>query len=178
MADAKHHKMAASIRASSASDQFDCAGFGPADCANAASALEKPLPLATMIRLTFVVGGGKKVRQKYADGLPTILCEALRNVGYTEDQGAALSMDCAGTFKYQHDTGKDLKYVHAFPRVDPSAAGPASDAADAAALKPGELMVFSELSTFKRMVAAKTPSFSQRRRALVELKRSQAQRAH
>ena len=38
--------------------------------------------------------------------------EALRAIGFEEDRGACAVMECAGTFKYQHDTDKDLKFIH------------------------------------------------------------------
>jgi hypothetical protein len=41
--------------------------------------------------------------------------EALRTVGFEEDRGASAVMECAGTYKYQHDTDKDLKFIHVFP---------------------------------------------------------------
>ena len=38
--------------------------------------------------------------------------EALRAIGFEEDRGACAVMECAGCFKYQHDTDKDLKFIH------------------------------------------------------------------
>ena len=67
----KAKKLANEIRGSTESTEFDLAGYGGEQCAKlAAAAFSKPLPLAEMIRLSFVVGGGKKVRQKYNDALP------------------------------------------------------------------------------------------------------------
>lgn len=87
--DLKAKKLAAAIRGSSESTEFDLAGYGDAQCQSlAAAAFSKALPLKEMIRLTFVVGGGKKVRQKYNDGLPTLWANALQKVGFTEDRGA------------------------------------------------------------------------------------------
>ena len=163
-------RLALAVRTSTASEQFDIGGFGAENVdALVVNGLAQPLPLKKMIRLSFVVGGGKKVRQKYADGLPALLSDALRRAGYTEDRGAGLSLDCAGMYKYQHDTDKDLKFVHVYPRLDPSAAEPEAESSGAS-MSHGELLLYAERLTFERMIAAKAPSLAQRRRALAELK--------
>lgn len=41
----------------------------------------------------------------------------LRGIQYKEDHGSINSFDCQGTYKYQHDTGKNLKFVHVFPKA-------------------------------------------------------------
>ena len=88
----KAKKLAALIRGSSESSEFDLAGYGGEQCDNlAAAAFAKALPLKTMVRLSFVVGGGKKVRQKYNDGLPALWADALKKVGFSEDRGASLA---------------------------------------------------------------------------------------
>ena len=107
MADEKAKKLTAEVSLARESEQFDLAGFGPAGVDHLCSAFTKPFPLGSMIRLSFLVGGGKKVRQKYNDGLPNLLADALRGVSFVEDRGASTSLDSAGTFKYQHDTDKD-----------------------------------------------------------------------
>ena len=163
-------RLALAVRTSTASEQFDIGGFGAENVdALVVNGLAQPLPLKKMIRLSFVVGGGKKVRQKYADGLPALLSDALRRAGYTEDRGAGLSLDCAGMYKYQHDTDKDLKFVHVYPRLDPAAAEPEAESSGAS-MSHGELLLYAERPTFERMIAAKAPSLAQRRRALAELK--------
>jgi hypothetical protein len=43
--------------------------------------------------------------------------EALRGIGFEEDRGASAIMACQGMFKYQHDTDKDLKFIHVFPKA-------------------------------------------------------------
>jgi len=70
-----------------------------------------------MVRLSFVVGGGKLVRQKYSDDLPKLFMASLSNVGYVNDESAAVEVGSAGKYKYQHDTNKNLKFVHVFPRL-------------------------------------------------------------
>ncbi len=174
--DDKTKKLAAAIRSATESDEHDLAHFGPDACdALATGAFERPLPLKDMIRVSFVVGGGKKVRQKYNDGLPTMLRGSLERVGYKEDRGASLSNECAGLFKYQHNTDTDLKVIHVFPRIDPSAAAAASSGEGEDALTPEQLITFSEMRTFQRMIAAKTPSFTQRKRALDVIKAARAE---
>ena len=60
--------------------------------------------------------------------MPKWCREALRAIGFEEDRGACNVMECAGQFKYQHDTDKDLKFIHVFPRIDTAAAAAAAAA--------------------------------------------------
>ena len=178
MSEETAKKLAMEVRQSKESEQFDLAGYGPNSVAKMVQdAFTNPLPLGSMVRLSFVVGGGKKVRQKYNDGLVRELTSALSGIGFAEDKGAALALECAGQYKYQHDTSKDLMFVHVFPRVDPAAAA-ALAAGDGPsvpdAMSPTQLLLFSEPLVFQRMVAAKTPSFAQRRRVLDVLKAAKA----
>ena len=177
MSEETAKKLAMEVRQSNKSEEFDLSGYGPNSVTKLVQdAFTAPLPLGNMVRLSFVVGGGKKVRQKYNDGLERLLCDALNGIGFTEDKGAALSLECAGQYKYQHDLGKDLKFVHVFPRVDTAAAAAAEagDSASADAMSPSQLLLFSELPIFQRMVAAKTPSFAQRKRVLDVLKQAKS----
>eukprot|EP00955_Chlamydomonas_euryale_P032516 342083-Chlamydomonas_euryale.AAC.4 len=73
---------------------------------------------------------------------------------------AALATEgaCAGTFKQQHDTGQNLKYVIVYPRVACSAAptgGESADAGTPAAKTPQSIMCSADLDTFKKRVASK-----------------------
>ena len=52
--------------------------------------------------------------------------EALRGIGFEEDRGASAIMACQGMFKYQHDTDKDLKFIHVFPKARHPAPHPSS----------------------------------------------------
>jgi hypothetical protein len=81
-----------------------------------------PIPKATL-----VVGAGKLERAKYDEELGKWVTMALREIGYLEDRGASALEACQGTFKYQHDTGKNEKYVHVFPRVTRAAASAAEE---------------------------------------------------
>ncbi len=73
-------------------------------------------------------------------------------------------MNCAGSFKQQHDLDKDLKFVHVFPRVSIKAKG-AAETENAADLKdlgsPLYLATACTVEMFKRMVPSKTQSWSQ-----------------
>lgn len=48
--------------------------------------------LKEMVRISFVVGGGKLVRQKYSDDLPKHFCSALTLVGFQEERQEAPRM--------------------------------------------------------------------------------------
>lgn len=174
--DDKSKKMAHAIRSSTASNEFDLQGYGGEACERlCAAAFSKPLPLKEMVRFTFTVGGGKKVRQKYNDGLPSLLAEALKKVGFADDRGASLDISCAGTFKFQHNTDTDLKVTHVYPKIDPEAAA-AAETSDAGPdpLSPSELILYAEMATFQKMIATKTPSLAQKRKALEVLKAARA----
>jgi len=114
------------------------------------------------------------VRQKYNDGLPALFSESLKKIGFAEDRGASQANECAGLFKYQHNTDTDLKVMHVFPRIDPAAAAAADGDGSPDALKPEQLIAFSELSTFQKMVQAKCPSLTRRRRVLEIIKVAKA----
>ena len=175
-ADDKSKKLAHQIRISTESQDLDLAGYGGEACAKLCeAAFAKPLPLKEMIRFSFTVGGGKKVRQKYNDGLPALLSDALKKVGFSEDRGASCDISCAGMFKFQHNTDTDLKVTHVFPRIDPAAAE-AAEASDAGPdpLSPKELIIHAEMATFQKMIQIKTPSLDQKRKALECLKAARA----
>ena len=72
MSESKAHGMASEIRALKDSEEFDLAGYDGAQVTNLLNAsFSAPiqLPAGHMIRITFVIGGGKKVRQKYPETL-------------------------------------------------------------------------------------------------------------
>jgi hypothetical protein len=102
----------------SESDTFDLAGQNVSTITtNVTNAFSDPFPLDDMIRITFVTGAGKLGRQKYDDGAAKALTSSLRNLGFEEDRGASCVKECAGSFKLQHDTGKNLKTVVVFPNI-------------------------------------------------------------
>ena len=62
-----------------------------------------------MVRFTFVVGGGSKVRQKYDPNLQKYMSKSLQDIGFNLDNTACCAVECAETYKTQHDTDKNLK---------------------------------------------------------------------
>ncbi|KAL7463563.1 hypothetical protein ACHAXS_010731 [Conticribra weissflogii] len=112
--------LALAIRSASESTTFDLANQTAASLGRIiSSAFSSPFPSQTnaagTIRLTFVVGAGKHSRQKYDDKAMQVVTTALKKeCGYEEDRGAS----CGGTFKTQHDTGKNVFTVVVFPRVE------------------------------------------------------------
>lgn len=121
----------------------------------------------------FVVGGGKKTRAKYDDELLKYLTSALRDVGFEDDRGASACDACQGTYKYQHDTDKDLKYVHAFPRVSHAEEGAEEGEGGTMTTtnaSPEYRACTCDLEEFEQLVQMYTPSFSQKRALLRRMK--------
>lgn len=168
--------MAGEIRSATTSEQFDLGGYTEQRATDLiASAFASPLTEPTkMIRFTFVVGGGKLVRSKYSDDLSKWMIAALRDVGYTLDASAAETFDSQGTFKQQHDTGQNLKYIIVYPRVTCSEK-PVGGAAKEAVVdrsSPEYIACACEASTFKDMVASKVVSYKQKKHLLQVLQAS------
>ncbi len=70
-----------------------------------------------MIRITFVVGGGKLSRQKYDEKAMQTVTLALKELNFVEDRGASCVNECGGCYKTQHDTAKNVFTVVVFPRL-------------------------------------------------------------
>lgn len=170
--------LALTIRQAQESEQFDLGGQNESTITNTIrSAFADPLPLNEMIRLTFVTGAGKLGRQKYADGAAKAVTSSLRELGYEEDRGASAVMECAGTFKMQHDTGKNLKTVVVFPRV----VGGTSSAQEQGAegmmqnmtiggggsvlpeSSPEHKIAYSSMTVFRGMLSSKLQTFAQKK---------------
>ena len=130
-------------------------------------AFQTPIQAKNMLKITLIVGGGKKVRQKYDEKLPHYLSEALKNINFTEDRAASAVLNCQATFKFQHDTDKDLKFVHVFPKVDIHSN---DERNPHDVMSPDQLVVYSDAAAYQLMLSRKTQSFSQRRRALQVLR--------
>ena len=110
-------------------ETFDLAGKSAATIERAVKdAFETPFPLTETIRLTFVVGAGKLARQKYDEAAHKAVTGPLKELGYDDDAGGG-----PGTYKLQHDTGKNLKTVVVYPKV----AGSASPSAEMGNLSLG-----------------------------------------
>jgi hypothetical protein len=161
------------------SETFDLAGQNVSTIThNIESAFREPLPLeGVMIRLTFVTGAGKQSRQKYDDGAAKAVTSTLRVLGYSEDHGASCVVECAGTFKLQHDTGKNLKTVVVFPivlKANTDSQDGLSSASDrrtslAPQESPEHLIATSSLNVFQRMLSSKCPSWTQKKGCLAAL---------
>lgn len=167
MGDEHVSGLAGEVRSCLQSDQFDLAGYTENRTKEfIIAAFQKPLMSPKqMVRFTFVVGGGKLVRSRYDDELPKWVCAALREIGFTEDKSAAETLDSQGTYKQQHDTGQNLKYVIVFPFVnisndqDDKSSGKLKDKTS-----PEYLVAACEFSTFKDIVAAKVESWRQKKK--------------
>lgn len=155
------------------SETFDLGGCSVSTItSNMLSAFSDPLPLGDMIRITFVTGAGKLGRAKYDDNAARALTSALRELGFEDDRGASCVVECAGSFKLQHDTGKNLKTVVVFPRIlgkieedDGN-----SDTPTASILKDGSqehMISMSSVAVFTRMLASKCPSWNQKKECIV-----------
>lgn len=173
--------MAASIRAATESETFDLAGNSPSTIATTIqSAFSTPLPLESMIRITFVTGAGKLGRQRYDDNAAKTVSSTLRDLGYVDDRGASCVNACAGMFKSQHDTGKNLKTIVVFPMITEGggddAGGDGGYGMDGMSLKgpplleegsPKEMIAMSSSNnTMERLITNKCQSWSQKKACL------------
>lgn len=166
--------LAKDIREAVASEQFDLGGYTePRAKELIANAFSEPLTAPSeMIKFTFVVGGGKLVRSRYSDDLPKWLIAALRDVGYSEDRSAAETLDSQGTFKQQHDTGQNLKYLIVYPKLT-LASKPAASTMSAGSKvdtkSPSYIVLASEFSTFQEIINSKVESYAQKKALLAIL---------
>ncbi len=167
--------LAASIRGSTESDTFDLAGQTPATVTtNITQAFKDPFPIDDMIRITFITGAGKLGRQKYDEGCAKAVTSALRGLGFDEDRAASCVRECAGLFKLQHDTGKNLKTVVVFPKIreessgggDDGRGGNSSNDEGSVLLKrgsPEEMVALSPMAMFSNLVKNRCHSWSQKK---------------
>jgi hypothetical protein len=88
-------------------------------------------------------------------------------------------MECAGSFKFQHDTGKNLLKIHVFPlvvapKVDDDGEGDDDNEGDASApmanMTPEWLCAAATAETFGRMIDAKMPGWLHRKRCAQTLR--------
>ncbi|KAJ1407382.1 hypothetical protein B484DRAFT_337264 [Ochromonadaceae sp. CCMP2298] len=169
--------LAGEIRAAASSDNYDLGGYTEAratDLMQAAfsNALTEP---TKMVKFQFVVGGGKLVRSKYNDDLSKWIIAALREIGFSEDRSAAETFDSQGTFKQQHDTGQNLKYLIVYPHCTCASTEKGSDEADEVLMdttSPEYIACACESSTFKDMVGKKVVSYRQKKCLLQVLQAS------
>ena len=165
--------LAASIRGSTESDTFDLAGQNPTTVTtNITQAFKDPFPIDDMIRITFITGAGKLGRQKYDEGCAKAVTSSLRALGFDEDRAASCVRECAGLFKLQHDTGKNLKTVVVFPNIREAFAdgddGGENNTIDngSTLLKrgsPEEMVALSPIAMFSNLVKNRCHSWSQKK---------------
>ena len=144
------------------------------------SAFAEPFALGNMIRITFITGAGKLGRQKYDDGAAKAVTSTLRDLGFEEDRGASCVVECAGSYKLQHDTGKNLKTVVVFPKILGASAmetgmnalsvGPSSLLNENS---PEHMIAMSSKSVFERMLTSKCASWTQKKGCLAALEELQ-----
>lgn len=127
-----------------------------------------------MVRFSFLVGGGQKMRQKYDADCGKHMSTALRAIGFEEDRGASEDLACQGSFKQAHDTDKNIMTMHIFPRIeiieDEDGGGGDEGSVDWKNLPPEYLVTVCSPAAFKHLAKAKTPSWSQKKRMLDALK--------
>lgn len=164
--------LAGEITSTAISGHYDLGGYNEARSKELMRAsFSKPLTAPTeMIKITLVCGGGKLVRSRYSDDLPKWLVSALREIGFSEDRSAAETFDSQGTFKQQHDTGQNLKYLIVYPYV---ACATQRDAGDnytheePVDVKSPEYIVGAcELSTLLEIVPSEAASYRQKKQLL------------
>jgi hypothetical protein len=155
------------------SETFDLAGHSSSTIQKQfRDALSEPLPLSEMIRLTFITGAGKLGRQKYDEGAARAITSTLRDVGYEEDRGASAVLECAGTFKMQHDTGKNLKTVVVFPKVTGVGEGELAGGPKGSLIPvgtPEHRLAHSSINVFQANIESKCQTWSQKKGCAVAL---------
>ena len=180
------HGLATSVQSTTESTTYDLAGLSKDGISTALSAaLSNPLVLPPggdgMIRLTFVVGAGKNTRQRYDADAHKAVALTLDKLGYSEDRGASCVAECGGSYKLQHDTGKNLKTVVVFPFVEAASGGGAGgdrngtdDGAAAAGClipenSPGYKIAACSLPTFRALLTNQCATWSEKRGCLESL---------
>ena len=178
------HGLALSIRSAEESETFDLANQTATTITNTVeTAFSEPFPLKDMIRITLVVGAGKQARQMYDAKAAHAVTSTLQNsCGFVEDRGASCVMECAGSYKLQHDTGKNLKTVVVFPKVKPPSSSTTDDAdptsygqnvdTEPPLLSPSSpeyKLAVCTMNTFENMIASKCGTWSQKRNCVAAL---------
>lgn len=163
------HGLAGSIRNADDNETFDLAGKSASTIEAAVSeAFATPFPGGS-IRITFVTGAGKLARQKYDEDAAKAVTSVLRNLGYREDQSGG-----DGTFKLQHDTGKNLKTVVVHPLTETVTVGMENLKLDQKHSLLEETsheykLVNTSTNTFARLIEGQCVSWSQKRNCVSAL---------
>ena len=156
------------------SETFDLGGQAPQTIENTIrDAFSEPFELQEMIRITFVIGAGKLGRQKYDESAGKVVTATLKECGFEEDRGASAVMECAGNFKLQHDTGKNLKTCVVFPKVNATdntlangVAGTSMDGEVAGLIAEGTpeyKLAYSAMNVFEKNIVSTCPSWNQKK---------------
>lgn len=133
----------------------------------------------TIPKVTLVVGAGKGDRAKFDEELPKWVTQVLRSLDYKEDKSASAVSSCAGSFKFQHDTGKNEVFIHVFPLVEFVSAKPDDDEEEeeqehvTGIDKAKWMCLVSTMDTFKEMVESKLGTWSCKRQLVTYLKEQQ-----
>jgi hypothetical protein len=133
--------------------------------------------ISNMIRITFIVGGGKLSRQKYDEKAMQAVTSTLKQLEYEEDRGASCILECGGCYKIQHDTGKNVFTVVVFPRVvgsvkqGPKQGENRKEAEDDVPLlpkdSPGYKMAVCILApTFQNLLSTHCPTYTEKKECL------------
>lgn len=131
------------------------------------------------------MGAGKQARQKYDAQAFKAVTTKLQSLGFAEDRGASCIPECAGLYKLQHDTGKNLKtvLVVVFPKLSTATDQAQSHAANdgqttgtstsnangESLLAHGSLeskIAIASLNVFTNMVQSQCPTWSQKKALL------------
>ena len=135
-----------------------------------------PIPAKDFVAIKFIVGAGKKLRSKYNEENLKVMTDNLRKLEFVEDRGASACKECQKTYKYQHDTDKDLKYLHVFPAVaiieeeEKVEKNDVIDEETGRKTTPEMLCAKASVEEFEELVEYNVPSFSQKRALLKRLK--------
>lgn len=170
MSSSNIHGTAAKIRAATESETFDMGNLPPSTIETVVhDAFQTEWPAIEgeeMIRITLVVGAGKQSRQKYHENTQKLVTSTLNDCGYSEDRGASNVAECAGLYKLQHDTGKNLKTVVVFPKFEAVEGGQGSSSATKSLLTPDSMeykVAVCSTTVFDNMIKHKVPSWFQKR---------------
>ena len=174
--------LAGKVRCITESDEFDLGSISSAYDAGRLITDAFSTPFSDrdeMVRVTLVVGAGKANRQKYDASLQKWIVAALKAIDYEDNKSASCDFDSAGSFKTQHDTGRNLIFVHVFPRCSQKKAAVSNDdeatADEPARLSREHLLVAAEMKTFERTVAKRCPTWSCKKRLQEKLREVRAQ---
>ena len=163
-----HNKIARAVHLSPTTDEYDLHGYTQEQCEQLGEELfAHTFRVSHQFRVSFIIGGGREVRQKYDANLPKWLTEVLRQRGFEDDIGASAVDSCQKKYKYQDDTGKNVKRLHVFPSielVDDGSGGGGGAAAAEAEDTPEQQIVRASAEAFPALLNDNVPTWLQLRR--------------